>query len=377
MSSDNPIEREFLDRYMEGHPYTDQLFNQYYHYHINQHPTEFFSLNINFAQIMEQHASTVTDEQFHNVFNRFTYLSDGLDDLLWSTDCSHQLTGLWMFTRGQHQAVVGQIGADGHIYNQTGELIAHRVGSFNSFHDNTVSCLFAGIWNELIAQMPEQYRTSNHQYYFTVDIIGQRYQVHLVTINLYQRPLIEAPQAAPTEAPQAAPTVEELCQVCLERPPETTVLPCHHHVVCRQCSNRLKTTNDHHTCLQCRRPIEQIIDDGSIDPMLNLFEGFRPQMMDDINYFCADNKLVIKLCRLNQDDPESSYFIVKSYSSGSDIILLPIRENLVSTLLIDRSKLVADEIATTKCHIEFLRGVSLEQISIMVMPREQMDQLMN
>lgn len=43
MSSENPIEREFLDQYMEGHPYTRELFRYYYNDQIRQHLGEFFT----------------------------------------------------------------------------------------------------------------------------------------------------------------------------------------------------------------------------------------------------------------------------------------------------------------------------------------------
>lgn len=73
----------------------------------------------------------------------------------------------------------------------------------------------------------------------------------------------EEPQSAPTEEPQSAPTEEGIreCMVCLDRPPDTLVLPCMHCVVCRECSDGLKSTNDARTCLRCRCPIEDIVYD--------------------------------------------------------------------------------------------------------------------
>lgn len=52
----------------------------------------------------------------------------------------------------------------------------------------------------------------------------------------------------------------EECMICFDKPPDTMVLPCEHCVVCRDCSVKLKNTNDHHTCLRCRRSITHILD---------------------------------------------------------------------------------------------------------------------
>lgn len=51
------------------------------------------------------------------------------------------------------------------------------------------------------------------------------------------------------------------CLVCWESKPDTIVLPCMHSVVCRACSDRLKTTADRDTCVRCRRPIEIVLCD--------------------------------------------------------------------------------------------------------------------
>lgn len=56
---------------------------------------------------------------------------------------------------------------------------------------------------------------------------------------------------------------DELCQVCLDRKPSTTVYPCEHRVVCTECSRALARTNDRKTCMQCRRDIVAIREDGA------------------------------------------------------------------------------------------------------------------
>ena len=50
---------------------------------------------------------------------------------------------------------------------------------------------------------------------------------------------------------------EFMCIICMERPPETMVLPCRHVVVCRECSIQLPNTSDKYTCCQIHR-IKQI-----------------------------------------------------------------------------------------------------------------------
>lgn len=48
------------------------------------------------------------------------------------------------------------------------------------------------------------------------------------------------------------------CMICFDGVPSTTVYPCGHVVVCKACSDRLRNTNDHHTCVRCRCPITRI-----------------------------------------------------------------------------------------------------------------------
>ena len=49
------------------------------------------------------------------------------------------------------------------------------------------------------------------------------------------------------------------CLICMKNQPNTRVLPCDHCVVCRECSIELEKTNDHHTCVKCRKPINEVI----------------------------------------------------------------------------------------------------------------------
>ena len=54
--------------------------------------------------------------------------------------------------------------------------------------------------------------------------------------------------------------LEKECMICLDAVPDTMVEPCGHVVVCQACSTGLRNTADAHTCVQCRRPIANIIN---------------------------------------------------------------------------------------------------------------------
>ena len=52
---------------------------------------------------------------------------------------------------------------------------------------------------------------------------------------------------------------DNLCLICMENVANTMVMPCEHVVVCKQCSDKLKNTNDKNTCVKCRRPITHVL----------------------------------------------------------------------------------------------------------------------
>lgn len=52
----------------------------------------------------------------------------------------------------------------------------------------------------------------------------------------------------------------EECMVCFDKIANTVVLPCEHCVVCKECSVRLRDTNDAQRCLRCRRIITQVLE---------------------------------------------------------------------------------------------------------------------
>lgn len=53
----------------------------------------------------------------------------------------------------------------------------------------------------------------------------------------------------------------ELCMICMERPPNTLVLPCQHCVVCKECSEKLGDTPVAKKCVRCMRSITSILHD--------------------------------------------------------------------------------------------------------------------
>lgn len=54
---------------------------------------------------------------------------------------------------------------------------------------------------------------------------------------------------------------EGLCIACFERPIETMVLPCQHHVLCRQCSDRMAGTPNAKRCVFCRQDICEVLQE--------------------------------------------------------------------------------------------------------------------
>ena len=69
-----------------------------------------------------------------------------------------------------------------------------------------------------------------------------------------------SPALNPRPASPTSSTHPE-CMICFERPPNTLVLPCQHCVVCRQCSVQLRSTADRDRCVQCRREIDEVVQD--------------------------------------------------------------------------------------------------------------------
>ena len=53
---------------------------------------------------------------------------------------------------------------------------------------------------------------------------------------------------------------EELCMICLDNEPDTMVLPCEHSVVCKECSAKLRDTNNKKKCIKCRVEITHILE---------------------------------------------------------------------------------------------------------------------
>jgi len=52
------------------------------------------------------------------------------------------------------------------------------------------------------------------------------------------------------------------CVVCCSSHADTMVLPCMHTVVCRQCSTKIKNTANATICLQCQKPITDVLVNG-------------------------------------------------------------------------------------------------------------------
>lgn len=71
-----------------------------------------------------------------------------------------------------------------------------------------------------------------------------------------------APAPAPAIIPHADEEDEDSCTICCDAKANTLVLPCNHSVVCKACSEKLRSTRDNATCLRCRQRIELVLWDG-------------------------------------------------------------------------------------------------------------------
>jgi len=73
-------------------------------------------------------------------------------------------------------------------------------------------------------------------------------------------PKQEPPEPEENEPAKSAKVDEgpNECMICLEAPPDTTVIPCLHQVVCASCSVELEGTADAKVCCQCRCPIDGV-----------------------------------------------------------------------------------------------------------------------
>lgn len=70
----------------------------------------------------------------------------------------------------------------------------------------------------------------------------------------------EVSAAVPVPAVEKGHVADE-CMICLVNAPNTLVLPCMDRVVCSECAVGLKKTPDAHICVQCRRPITDVLAD--------------------------------------------------------------------------------------------------------------------
>lgn len=72
---------------------------------------------------------------------------------------------------------------------------------------------------------------------------------------------LDAPATTTATAAVDVSGDKEPCMICLDRMPNTMVLPCMHVVVCTLCSAGLRSTPDKNTCVQCRRSITSVLDE--------------------------------------------------------------------------------------------------------------------
>jgi len=75
--------------------------------------------------------------------------------------------------------------------------------------------------------------------------------------NFYEWEIFQEPYDPLTLCDSPLPLVieKELCMICMEKEPNTMVLPCEHCIVCKECSTRLEKTNNNWLCIKCRQVI--------------------------------------------------------------------------------------------------------------------------
>jgi hypothetical protein len=88
-----------------------------------------------------------------------------------------------------------------------------------------------------------------------------------VATPLAVKPPVAEEEDAVAEPPAKKPRLDHEdedneCVICMDKKPDTLVLPCMNCVVCRACSEQLKTTGDARVCVKCRRPIDSVEQDA-------------------------------------------------------------------------------------------------------------------
>ena len=147
----------------------------------------------------------------------------------------------------------------------------------NCIHDDYyIKDQYLDIWNyrteegkEFCKWLRQQKHKSPPDYdhednYFKWDAFKSYNPGSLMSLEAPQLP--EAQEVVEAESPDNKKIkIEEedhdnICMICLDKEPDTMVLPCEHRIVCKECSIGLRKTNDHHTCVRCRRAITNILE---------------------------------------------------------------------------------------------------------------------
>jgi hypothetical protein len=182
-SNTNIIEEQFIREYLDNIPHSRESFRQR---NLDITRDGGTSLYMRFDYLLNTALRSVSDQQFSDFCDRFTFLRKRNDSILVET--GKPTTPTTGFTRTDNNESVPTLLLDGYdILNSTGEIaMASYVGSFNSFHLYSCQVLFCGVVAEIICQMPPSYLNSSAKYYYTYDFIEERYESHYVRINLYE-----------------------------------------------------------------------------------------------------------------------------------------------------------------------------------------------
>lgn len=88
-------------------------------------------------------------------------------------------------------------------------------------------------------------------------------------VSLAPQEQVPAQEPIAKEARHGEEEEIDACMICYEKPPDTTVTPCMHRVVCAECSAALEKTADDKICCQCRCPITGVYyPDNTLKPKI-------------------------------------------------------------------------------------------------------------
>jgi len=147
-----------------------------------------------------------------------------------------------------------------------------KVDSFITFHTFGYVLFFKPSVAEVLSQLPGSlFENESKRYLIETEMLtdyapaSHIYDTyHMAVTTVYEDPgdpvVIDLTgRKRPLEESQSESA--QTCIICFDKPADTLVLPCMHQVVCKGCSEELKETPDHRTCVRCRCEIMNVLAD--------------------------------------------------------------------------------------------------------------------